>query len=185
MDITTLFIALALAMDSFSVAIANGLANKTFKTTKALKISAFFGFFQAIMPIIGWYAGAHILDLISSFDHWVAFFLLTFIGSKMIYESIKNGPDKLANSLSIKGLLILSIATSIDALAVGLSLSLLNVSIMTLVIVTGVVTFALSFFGVYIGGRFGCILKNRVEALGGLILVAIGLKILLEHLGII
>jgi len=185
MDITTLFIALALAMDSFSVAIANGLANKTFKTTKALKISAFFGFFQAIMPIIGWYAGAYILDLISSFDHWVAFFLLTFIGSKMIYESIKNGPDKLANSLSIKGLLILSIATSIDALAVGLSISLLNVSIMTLVIVTGVVTFALSFFGVYIGGRFGCILKNRVEALGGLILVVIGLKILLEHLGIV
>jgi putative Mn2+ efflux pump MntP len=170
-------------MDSFSVAIANGLANKTFKTTKALKISAFFGFFQAIMPIIGWYAGVYILDLISSFDHWVAFFLLTFIGSKMIYESIKNGPDKLARSLSIKVLLILSIATSIDALAVGLSLSLLNVSIMTLVIATGVVTFSLSFFGVYIGGRFGCILKNRVEALGGLLLVAIGLKILLEHLG--
>ena len=109
MDITTLFIALALAMDSFSVAIANGLANKTFKTTKALKISAFFGFFQAIMPIIGWYAGAHILDLISSFDHWVAFFLLTVIGSKMIYESIKNGPDKLASSHSIKVLLILFI----------------------------------------------------------------------------
>jgi len=185
MDITTLFIALALAMDSFSVAISNGMANKTFKTTKALKISVFFGFFQAIMPIIGWYAGAHILDLISSFDHWLAFFLLTVIGSKMIYESIKNGPDKLASSLSIKVLLILSIATSIDALAVGLSLSLLNVSIMTLAIVTGVVTFVLSFFGVYIGGRFGCILKNRVEALGGLILVAIGLKILLEHLEIV
>ena len=185
MDITTLFIALALAMDSFSVSIANGLANKTFKTTKALKISAFFGFFQAIMPIIGWYAGAHILDLISSFDHWVAFFLLTFIGSKMIYESIRKESNSIISSLSIKVLLILSIATSIDALAVGLSLSLLNVSIMTLVIVTGVVTFVLSFFGVYIGGRFGCILKNRVKALGGLILVVIGLKILLEHLGII
>jgi len=185
MDITTLLIAVALAMDSFSVAIANGLATKTFKTAKALKISAFFGFFQAIMPIIGWYAGVHILDLISSFDHWVAFFLLTVIGSKMIYESTRNESEKLVNSLSIKILLILSIATSIDALAVGLSISVLNVSIMNLVIVTGVVTFLLSFFGVYIGGKFGCILKNRVEALGGIILLGIGLRILLEHLGIV
>ena len=172
-------------MDSFSVAIANGLATKTFKTAKALKIASFFGFFQAIMPIIGWYAGVHILDLISSFDHWVAFFLLTFIGSKMIYESTRNESEKLVNSLSIKILLILSVATSIDALAVGLSISVLNVSIMNLVIVTGVVTFLLSFFGVYIGGKFGCILKNRVEALGGIILLVIGLRILLEHLGIV
>ena len=185
MDITTLLIAVALAMDSFSVAIANGLATKTFKTAKALKIASFFGFFQAIMPIIGWYAGVIILDLISSFDHWVAFFLLTVIGSKMIYESTRNESEKLVNSLSIKILLILSVATSIDALAVGLSISVLNVSIMNLVIVTGVVTFLLSFFGVYIGGKFGCILKNRVEALGGIILLVIGLRILLEHLGIV
>ncbi|MCJ7613811.1 manganese efflux pump MntP family protein [Candidatus Bathyarchaeota archaeon] len=185
MDITTLLIAVALAMDSFSVAIANGLATKTFKTAKALKIASFFGFFQAIMPIIGWYAGVHILDLISSFDHWVAFFLLTVIGSKMIYESTRNESKKLVNSLSIKILLILSVATSIDALAVGLSISVLNVSIMNLVIVTGVVTFLLSFFGVYIGSKFGCILKNRVEAVGGIILLVIGLRILLEHLGIV
>ena len=185
MDITIVLIALGLAMDSFSVAIANGLATKTFKITKAIKISVFFGFFQAIMPIIGWYAGVHILDLISDFDHWIAFFLLTFIGSRMIYESIKKESNTLVSSLSIKVLLILSIATSIDALAVGLSLSLLNVSIIIPAIVTGVVTFSLSFFGVYLGGRFGRALKNRVESLGGLILVAIGLKILLEHLGII
>jgi len=185
MDITILLIALGLAMDSFSVAIANGLATKTFKITKALKISVFFGFFQAIMPIIGWYAGVHILDLISDYDHWVAFFLLTFIGSRMIYESIRKESNRLVSSLSIKVLLILSIATSIDALAVGLSLSLLKVSIIIPAIVTGVVTFSLSFFGVYLGGRFGRVLKNRVESLGGLILVAIGLKILFEHLGII
>ena len=185
MDITILLIALGLAMDSFSVAIANGLATKTFKITKALKISVFFGFFQAIMPIIGWYAGVHILDLISDFDHWVAFFLLIFIGSRMIYESIRKKSNTIVSSLSIKVLLILSIATSIDALAVGLSLSLLKVSIIIPAIVTGVVTFLLSFFGVYVGGRFGRVLKNRVESLGGLILVAIGLKILLEHLGII
>ena len=109
MDTTTLLIAVALAMDSFSVAIANGLATKTFKTTKALKISVFFGFFQVIMPIIGWYAGVHILDLISDFDHWVAFLLLTFIGSRMIYESIRKEANSIISSLSIKVLLILFI----------------------------------------------------------------------------
>ena len=172
-------------MDSFSVAIANGLTTKTFHVTKALKIGVFFGFFQAIMPIIGWYAGFHVIDLIADYDHWVAFFLLAFIGSKMIYESIKNKSDSLVSSLSIKMLIILSIATSIDALAVGLSLSLLQISIIVPAVVTGVVTFLLSFSGVYLGGRFGSILKSRVESLGGIILVAIGLKILLEHLGFI
>jgi putative Mn2+ efflux pump MntP len=185
MDITILLIALGLAMDSFSVAIANGLATKNFRVTKALKIGFFFGFFQAIMAIIGWYAGVHIIDLISDYDHWVAFFLLAFIGSRMIYESIRKESNTFICSLSIKVLLILSVATSIDALAVGLSLSILKVSIIIPAIVTGVVTFSLSFFGVYLGGRFGRLLKNRVESLGGLILVAIGLKILLEHLGII
>jgi len=185
MDLTILLIALGLAMDSFSVAIANGLATKTFKIAKALKIAVFFGFFQAIMLITGWYAGVHILDLISDYDHWVAFFLLTFIGSRMIYESIRKESTRLISSLSIKVLLILSIATSIDALAVGLSLSLLNVSAINPAIITGGVTFSLSFFGAYLGGRFGLVLKNRVESLGGLILIAIGLKILLEHLAII
>jgi putative Mn2+ efflux pump MntP len=184
-DITILLVALGLAMDSFSVSIANGLATKTFKTTNAIKISAFFGFFQGIMPLIGWYAGIHIIDLISEFDHWIAFFLLTFIGSKMICESIKGESQKLICSLSLKMLLTLSIATSIDALAVGLSFSILSFSIPTLSLATGVITFLLSFFGVYIGGRFGRLLKNRVELLGGIILITIGLKILLEHLGII
>ena len=185
MDITTLLIAVALAMDSFSVAIANGLATKKIKTANAIKIAAFFGFFQAIMPIIGWYAGAHILDLISEVDHWIAFILLAVIGSRMIYESIKKEPNSIISSLSIKVLLILSIATSIDALAVGLSLYVLNISIITLAIVTGVITFTLSFFGVYIGSRFGYSLRNRIESLGGIILVIIGLRILLEHLGTI
>ena len=137
------------------------------------------------MPLIGWYDGFHVLDLISEFDHWVAFILLAFIGSRIIYESIKKDPNSIIKSYSIKVLLLLSIATSIDALAVGLSLAILNVSIITLATVTGVVTFTLSIFGVYVGGRFGGILRNRVELLGGIILVCIGLKILLEHLGII
>lgn len=185
MDITTLLIALGLAMDSFSVAIANGLATKKFTTTNALKIASFFGFFQAIMLIIGWYAGIHLIDLISSYDHWVAFFLLALIGSRMIYESIKKESAKLISSLSLKVLLLLSIATSIDALAIGLSLSILNVAATIPAITTGVITFSLSFFGVYIGGRFGHMLKHRVETLGGVILIVIGLKILLEHLAII
>jgi len=185
MDVTTLLIAVALAMDSFSVSIANGLATKKIKTTNAIKIAIFFGFFQAIMPIIGWYAGTYILDLISQFDHWVAFILLAVIGSRMIYESIREDSNRIVSSLSIKVLLVLSIATSIDALAVGLSLYILNISIITLATLTGIVTFSLSFFGVYLGGRFGCILKNRVEAAGGIILLIIGLRILLEHLGII
>ncbi len=185
MDITTLLIALGLAMDSFSVAIANGLATKTFKTIRAVKISAFFGFFQAFMPLVGWYAGVHLLDLISGFDHWIAFGLLTFIGLRMIYESVREESNKLVCSLSIKVLLILSIATSIDALAVGLSLSFVKVSIIIPAIVTGIVTFSLSFLGVYLGGRFGHLLKNRAELLGGIILIILGLKILLEHLGIV
>jgi putative Mn2+ efflux pump MntP len=107
MDITILLIALGLAMDSFSVAIANGLATKNFRVTKALKIGFFFGFFQAIMAIIGWYAGVYIIDLISDYDHWVAFFLLAFIGSRMIYESIRKEENTFVSSLSIKVLLIL------------------------------------------------------------------------------
>jgi len=163
-----------------------GWQPKKSKPPTQLRLQPFFGLFQAIMPIIGWYAGAHILDLSSQFNHWVAFGLLAVIGSRMIYESIKKeSSSSITSSLSIKVLLILSIATSIDALAVGLSIYVLNISIITLAIVTGIVTFSLSFCGVYLGGRFGCSLQNRVEALGGIILVIIGLRILLEHLGII
>ena len=185
MDIMTLLIALGLAMDSFSVSIANGLVSKTFEIGKAFKISLFFGFFQAIMPVIRWLAGVYVADLISGFDHWVAFGLLVLIGFRMIYESLRSEPKRLISSLSINVLLILSIATSIDALAVGLGLSLLKTSIIIPAIQIGVITFFLSFIGVYFGRRFGRFLKNRVEILGGLILITIGLKILVEHIGII
>ena len=169
-------------MDSFSVSIANGLATKTFKISKALTIALFFGFFQGLMPIFGWLAGESIADYISAFDHWVAFGLLTIIGVKMIYESITNKPNNFLRAYTIKVILILSIATSIDALAVGLSFSFLNISIFFPAIIIGVITFLLSFLGVYVGRRFGKILKNRIEILGGLILIIIGLKILLEHI---
>jgi len=184
MDLTILLVAFALAMDSFSVSITNGLANKTFKVGNALKIGIFFGLFQAIMPVIGWLAGIHVLDLISGFDHWIAFGLLAFIGCRMIYESVRVEPKKLLDSLDIGLLLTLSVATSIDALAVGLSFSFLRISIIVPAIVIGVVAFSLSFLGVYLGGKVQRFVRNRVEILGGLILIAIGIRILVEHLGI-
>jgi putative Mn2+ efflux pump MntP len=182
LDLTTVLIALSLAMDSFSVSIVHGLANKSFTPANGFKLGISFGLFQAIMPILGWLAGVNIIHFISAFDHWIALGLLCFIGLKMIYESTKKGSEKLINSLSIKTLLILSIATSIDALAVGMSLSFLNVPIMAPAIITGLVTFSLSFVGVYLGNRFGRIIGSKVEVLGGAILIVIGLRILLEHL---
>ena len=182
MDFTTVLIALSLAMDAFSVSITHGLANKSFKSTNALKLGISFGFFQAAMPILGWLAGISIITLISGFDHWIALGLLCFIGGRMIYESTKKGSEKLINSLSIGTLLMLSIATSIDALAVGMSLSFLNVPIIAPAIIIGIVTFSLSFVGVYLGHRFGHLLGSKVEVLGGVILIGIGLRILLEHL---
>ena len=183
MDITILLVAFALAMDSFSVSITNGLGNKTFKIGNALKIGIFFGLFQAIMPVIGWFAGIHVLDLISGFDHWIAFGLLAFIGCRMIYESVRVESKKLLDSLGIGLLLTLSVATSIDALAVGLSFSFLRISIIVPAVVIGLVAFSLSFLGVYLGGKLGHFLRNRVEILVGLILMAIGIRILVEHLG--
>ena len=181
MDIAILLIALGVAMDSFSVSVANGLSTTTFKTGKALTIALSFALFQGMMPVIGWMIGESIANFISTFDHWIAFGLLTFIGIKMIHESITNKPNNFIRTYTVKVILILSIATSIDALAVGLSFSFLDVLVFFPAIIIGIITFLLSFLGVYIGKRFGRILKNRIEILGGLILIIIGLKILLEH----
>jgi len=135
------------------------------------------------MPIIGWLAGLSVIEVISSFDHWLAFGLLSLIGCKMIYESIKMEPSKKEiNPLNIYFLSILSVATSIDALAVGLSFAFLRVFIAILIIVTGAVTFLLSFFGVFAGNRFGNFFGKRIEMVSGLVLIGIGIKILVEHL---
>lgn len=185
MDVITILIALSLAMDSFSVSIARGLTNPQTKLfVEALKVGIFFGFFQAIMPVFGWLAGVTIIDFISDFDHWIAFGLLTFIGVRMMYESTKIESTKIVSSSNISVLLMMSIATSIDALAVGLSYSFLEVSIVTPAIVIGVITFSLSFLGVYIGQRFGSFFE-KIGLVGGLILIIIGIKILTEHLGIL
>ncbi len=181
MDLIILLIALGLAMDSFSVSITRGFTNNVNHFFEALKTGFFFGLFQGLMPIIGWLAGLSVIELISDFDHWIAFGLLILIGARMIYEAILKDSEKIVSSSSLKILLILSVATSIDALAVGLSLSFLETSIITPAIITGIITFTLSFFGVFIGKKFGGYFE-KIGILGGIILIGIALRILTEHL---
>jgi putative Mn2+ efflux pump MntP len=176
-----LLIALGLAMDAFSVSVVQGMESRENRISNGLKMAGSFGIFQSLMPIIGWVAGLQLIDLISGFDHWIAFILLAFVGGKMIYEAIFVR-EKGSSGISASVLLVLSIATSIDALAVGLSFSLLSLSIATPVIVIGVVAFILSFLGFYFGSNIGQVFDNKIQVLGGLILIGIGIKILLEHM---
>ena len=181
--IPILVIAFGLAMDAFAVSITSGLAIKSLKINHVIKIGTFFGLFQAIMPIIGWLAGLSFRELISHVDHWIAFGLLGLIGCKMIYESTKMEKNNTKiNPLNIYVLTFLSIATSIDALAIGLTLSFLNVSIIFPAIIIGIVTFLLTVLGVYLGNRFGHFFERKIEMVGGFILIGIGLKILIEHI---
>ena len=181
--LTIIFISIGLAMDAFAVSVANGLIIKKKKFFNAFKFGFSFGLFQMIMPIIGWSAGTKLRHLIEGVDHWVAFGLLSFIGCKMIYEAFKiDAIEKNESEITVGLLLGLSIATSIDALAVGLSFAFLNISIVAPAIIIGVITFFMSYFGVLIGSRFGHIFEKKIEIIGGLILIGIGLKILVEHL---
>ena len=184
---TVLAIAVGLAMDAFAVAIATGVAVKRDHLREAIRMAAFFGLFQALMPALGWVAGLRLRDLIHSFDHWVAFGLLALVGGKMLYEALwleKDAQEEEDPSGSRNGLatlLLLSVATSIDALAVGLSLSVLGVEIILPSVVIGVVTFALTFAGVFIGCKVGHLFEKKIEAAGGLVLIGIGIKILVDH----
>ena len=184
MDIISIvIIAVGLAMDAFAVSITSGITIKSLRINNALKIALFFGLFQAVMPIVGWLAGLSLRDYISAIDHWIAFGLLSFIGCKMIYESITvQSSKKEINPLNVYVLLVLSVATSIDALAVGVSFAFLKVSIVTPVITIGAITFLLSYLGVYIGDRIGHFFENKIEIAGGLLLIGIGIKILVEGL---
>ena len=183
MDIfTIILIALGLAMDAFAVSIANGISVKTQKRKNALITAAFFGAFQMLMPVIGWLAGLGLEELIIGIDHWIAFGLLAFIGSRMIYDSTKKEDLKRESSLRIQALLTLSVATSIDALMVGLSFAFIQTAISTPILIIGLVTFLLSFIGFYFGSIIGQVLGNKIKVIGGVMLIGIGLKILLEHL---
>jgi manganese efflux pump family protein len=181
--ITVLLIALGLSMDAFAVSMCFGTTAGANKKAIALKAGFFFGGFQAIMPLLGWVLGFYLKDYIEEIDHWVAFGLLAFIGFRMISEAVKSKSCvKTYNITSIWVMITLSVATSIDALAVGLSLALLNIPILLSAAIIGVITFCISFIGVYIGKRFCCILGNKAEFAGGIVLFLIGIKILIEHL---
>ncbi len=180
---TILIIALALAMDAFAVSIASGAAYKQLHIKHTLRIAVFFGGFQAFMPLLGALAGLSFREHIENYDHWIAFSILAIIGGRMIYESFKITETKKNYSPSnILVLLSLSVATSIDALAVGVTLSIVVTSITIAVIVIGIVTFILSYIGVLIGKRLGYFFENKIEAIGGLVLIGLGIKILIQHL---
>ncbi|MGN0607573.1 MAG: manganese efflux pump MntP family protein [Oscillospiraceae bacterium] len=183
-------IGVGLSMDAFAVSVCKGLNMRDKINYKhAFIIALFFGGFQALMPAIGYFLGRNFEKYITAFDHWIAFGLLAFIGIKMIIDAVKewNCEDKAEDSdrLDIKELFMLAVATSIDALAVGITFAFLQVSIGAAVSIIGVTTFVLSIVGVVIGNKFGSKYKSKAELAGGIILVLIGLKILLEHLGII
>jgi putative Mn2+ efflux pump MntP len=178
-----------LAMDAFAVSICKGLAMRKVNKKQALVIGLFFGGFQALMPFIGWLLGSQFEKYITSVDHWIAFVLLAFIGGKMMAEAIKPDEDevieKLDPPLDLKEMLVLAVATSIDALAVGVTFAFLSYPILEAITIIGVVTFIISIAGVYVGNFFGSKYKNKAEFAGGLILVLLGAKILLEGLGIL
>jgi putative Mn2+ efflux pump MntP len=181
-------IAGGLSMDAFAVALCKGLNMRKLNYRNAALIAIFFGGFQAIMPLIGWFLGSQFSSYISSIDHWIAFVLLAFVGGKMFFEGIQNKDEDdcgCEEALDLKELLALSVATSIDALAVGISFAFLEVKIYFACLLIGITTFSLSFAGVAIGNRFGNKFEKKAEIAGGVVLVLIGIKILLEHLGVI
>lgn len=182
MGFIELFIlAVGLSMDAFAVSICKGLSVQRLRPRHAIIAGAYFGGFQALMPLIGWLLGRQFEELIKSIDHWIAFGLLVIIGANMIRESF--GKDEEVNdSFSFKTMLPLAIATSIDALAVGVTFAFLDVQIVTAILLIGVTTFAISAAGVKIGNVFGAKYKSKAELAGGIILILLGIKILIEHL---
>jgi putative Mn2+ efflux pump MntP len=179
----TLLLALGLAMDAFAVAVASGIAFKNFRIHHALRMAAAFGLFQAIMPLIGWLAGITMQRFVADIDHWIAFGLLGLIGGKMIYEALQiEEAEEPSNPFGFAVLLVLALATSIDALAVGITFAMLRTAIITPVIAIGSVTFVLSLAGVYIGEAFGHFFEKKIEIFGGLVLIGIGLKIFIQHM---
>ena len=176
-------IAVGLSMDAFAVSVCKGLAMPKCTFKKAAIVGLWFGGFQALMPAIGYILGAQSQEAIASIDHWIAFVLLALIGGNMIHEALDNDEEEADASLDVKTMFLLAVATSIDALAIGITFAFLKVNIIPAVCFIGIVTFIISFAGVKIGNVFGARYKNKAEIVGGVILVLIGLKILLEHLG--
>lgn len=185
MDIFSLFaIAVGLSMDAFAVAVCKGLSVKKISVNHQLIVGLYFGGFQALMPLIGYYLGIQFEELIKSVDHWIAFILLALIGINMIREAFGDD-EEIDDSFNPKSMFPLAIATSIDALAIGVTLAFLSVNILPAVSFIGVVTFVLSVVGLWVGNIFGCKYKAKAEVTGGVVLILMGIKILFEHLGVL
>lgn len=181
-----LLIGIGLSMDAFAASVCQGLKMRKISPKQTLIIALFFGGFQALMPLIGWVLGKQFETYITSIDHWIAFVLLAFIGGKMVFDALKQEDDDKDDSpFSVREIFLLAIATSIDALAVGITFAFLQTNIWVSISIIGCTTFLLSAVGVFIGHKFGTKHKNKAELAGGIILILIGLKILLEHLGVI
>lgn len=177
-----IIIAIGVSMDAFAVSVCKGLSTRRLRPKYMLSAASWFGGFQALMPLIGYFVGISFADLVTDVDHWIAFVLLAFIGGKMIKEACQKDDENEHNpDFSFKTMFLLAIATSIDALAVGVSFAFLRVDIWTSILLIGLMTGAFSALGVFLGHMFGSRFKSKAEFLGGLILVAIGIKILLEH----
>lgn len=177
-------LAIGLSMDAFAVSICKGLAMKKLKFKNMAIVGLWFGGFQALMPVIGYFLGVQFKDRITAIDHWIAFVLLAIIGINMIKEACSDEDEQIEDTLKIKTMFILAVATSIDALAVGITFAFLSVNIVHAVTFIGITTFVLSAIGVGIGNVFGTKYKSKAEIAGGIILILLGIKILLEHLGI-
>ena len=178
-------IGIGLAMDAFAVSVCKGLSMKKMNLKKTIIIAMYFGIFQALMPAIGYFLGIGFQEMISWIDHWIAFALLAIIGINMIRESIKKEDDEKNDKTDFKTMVVLAIATSIDALAVGITFAFLKVDLILAITIIGLTTFILSTIGVKLGNLFGDKYRGKAEFIGGVILILIGLKILLEHLNII
>ena len=186
MDLITLVIlAVGLAMDAFAVSICKGLAMKKVTLGKATIVGLWFGGFQGLMPLAGYLLGVGFQSAIAAIDHWIAVVLLSFIGGSMIREALSSKEEEADESLAPKAMAVLAVATSIDALAVGVTFAFLQVNILLAVCLIAVITFVLSALGVKIGNVFGSRWESRAELVGGIVLIGLGFKILLEHLGIL
>ena len=179
-----LVIAIGVSMDAFAVSIAKGLATRRVRPMHYCSVALWFGGFQALMPLIGYFVGARFADLVESYDHWISFVLLAAIGTKMLHDTLtsKDGEEESDSNFSLKTMLLLAIATSIDALAVGVSLAFLRVNIWTSITLIGATTALFSASGLHLGRLFGYRYKHGAEITGGVVLILIGTKILLEHL---
>ena len=182
--ISILLVAVGLSADCFAVALSSGISSPNPSWGKILRVAVAFGIFQALMPVIGWFLGRTLIDFISSFDHWVAFGLLSLVGGKMLYESFRHSDESAQVSDISRGwlLITMSVATSIDALAVGLSFALLNINLRLASPIIGIVALAITIVGFQLGRRAGRFMGKRAEMLGGLILLAIAIRILLSHI---